>query len=981
MYLKSIKANGFKSFADKINIMLENNITCIVGPNGSGKSNIVDAIRWVLGEQSVKSLRGTSAMSDVIFMGSASRKEASRAEVSLNFDNQDHYLKSDFTEIEVKRVLYQSGESEYFINNTKVRLKDITDLFLDTGAGASSFNIISQGSVSEVINSKPIDRRSIFEEAAGVLKYKKHKEESIKKLDKTLENIGKVNLVIDELKTTIEPLKEQSENAKTYLELKDKLKNIEVATITDEISHIETKHRTLEQEINDLNQCILKEESDASKESSALEELKLKSMKLEEQINNLNQELLKSINEFKNFQNERLMYQERKKYAENELNIDQNIIHLKEELNAFDRDINLINNEILNLEKELKKEENELRNVDETISLEKIKRNKLQNQLQASTHSFFELNSKKQILENALEQDLKTPVSVKNILNNVRLKGIHNTIGKLINVKEDYAKAIEIALGASVNFIVVQNEQIAKEAIQFLKENRLGRATFFPLNTIKERFIPEEALTKLKNNEGFIGVASDLINYEKTYEAIIKNQLGQVLVVKTIDDMTNISKLMEHKYRVVTLEGDIMHVGGSLTGGKSKENSSLNDRNELEKIKRTLEETNNENEKLKIQLNQFEDKLKELEIQEEQLNRKVIHLRESKKEKESFLNAKKEKQRDLSKELEGAESLQNGNVDQKLMALLELVNEAEKKKNKLEANLEFTKNEKSELTEKIEILEKEFKQKNSEYNKLQTELKNKEMELVKMDTKLDSLLISLNESYNLTYEQAKISYILELDKEIAQEQVKHLKNEIHKLGNVNLFAIDEYERVKVRFDFLNNQKEDLENSNTHLREIIKEMDTIMIEKFSTTFTKINEEFQTIFRKMFKGGNGLLKLTDPENLLETGIEIMAVPPGKKLSSVGPLSGGEKTLTAISLLFAIMNVKTVPFCILDEVEAALDEANVDAFGKYLQEFKHNSQFILITHKKRTMEYADNLYGITMQEKGVSKIVSVSLEKMET
>lgn len=434
MYLKSIKANGFKSFADKINIMLENNITCIVGPNGSGKSNIVDAIRWVLGEQSVKSLRGTSAMSDVIFMGSASRKEASRAEVSLNFDNQDHYLKSDFTEIEVKRVLYQSGESEYFINNTKVRLKDITDLFLDTGAGASSFNIISQGSVSEVINSKPIDRRSIFEEAAGVLKYKKHKEESIKKLDKTLENIGKVNLVIDELKTTIEPLKEQSENAKTYLELKDKLKNIEVATITDEISHIETKHRTLEQEINDLNQCILKEESDASKESSALEELKLKSMKLEEQINNLNQELLKSINEFKNFQNERLMYQERKKYAENELNIDQNIIHLKEELNAFDRDINLINNEILNLEKELKKEENELRNVDETISLEKIKRNKLQNQLQVSTHSFFELNSKKQILENALEQDLKTPVSVKNILNNVRLKGIHNTIGKLINV-------------------------------------------------------------------------------------------------------------------------------------------------------------------------------------------------------------------------------------------------------------------------------------------------------------------------------------------------------------------------------------------------------------------------------------------------------------------------------------------------------------------------------------------------------------------
>lgn len=978
MYLKSIKANGFKSFADKTNIILDNNITCVVGPNGSGKSNIVDAIRWVLGEQSVKSLRGTNNMTDVIFSGTEDRKEANRAEVALTFDNLDNYLKSDFKEIEIKRVLYRNGESEYFINNSKVRLKDITDLFLDTGAGYSSFNIISQGSVSEVINSRPLDRRSIFEEAAGVLKYKKHKEESLKKLDKTLENISKVNLVIEELEKTVEPLKKQSENAKIYLDLKEELKNIEVSTITEEIKNIHELHQKLESDLDNINEILRNTSTDTSTTSSELEDLKLKNIKLEEQINNTNKELLKSSEEYNKLQSENLMYQERKKYSSNDL-MDQNVINLKEEINSYDIVINTLDNEIKNIDKSLKQNENDLRNTNEEISLEKIKRNNLQNKISSNTKELFMQNSKKEILENNILNDVKVPNSVKNILNNIRLKGIVNTIGKLFEVEETYTTAINITLASSLNFVVVETDNDAKKAIEFLKENKLGRVTFFPLNIIKERIITNDYLNKIKDIKGFIGIASDLITYDKTYDNIFKNQLGQVIVVDNMDTMTNISKLIDYKYRVVTLDGEVMYAGGSLSGGLLKENNFLNDKKELEKITKSINNLEIETDKLNKELTDFDNKLIELNKKEENLNRTIIHLKESKNEKENILNGKQEKVLNLSHELEGIESLKSGNVDEKLMNLLELVNTSLKKKNKLEVDLEYLKNEKNDIQEKIDILEVKTKEKTSEYNKLQNELKEKEVEKVKLDTKLDSLLLNLNENYNLTFEQASLDYTLEMDKHIALEKVKELKNKINSLGTVNLFAIEEYDRVKVRYDFLNNQKEDLENANLQLRDIISEMDNIMIERFKETFEKINEEFKNVFRKMFKGGNGILKLTEPENILETGIDILAVPPGKKLSSVGPLSGGEKTLTAISLLFAIMNVKTVPFCVLDEVEAALDEANVDAFGKYLQEYKENSQFILITHKKRTMEYADNLYGITMQEKGVSKIVSVSLENV--
>lgn len=980
MYLKSIKANGFKSFADRINIMLEDNITCVVGPNGSGKSNIVDAVRWVLGEQSVKSLRGTNAMSDVIFAGSKSRSGANRAEVSLTFDNSDQYLNSEFKEIEVKRVLYRSGESEYFINNSRVRLKDITDLFLDSGAGNDSFNIIGQGSIEAVVNSKPLERRVIFEEAAGVLKYKKRKEESLRKLEKTKENIDKVNLIIEELKVTLEPLKEQRINAKKYLELKEQLKNIEIATITNDIQIINETYAKLKIEVEETNAKLLDLDTTSSDESAKLETLKLKNIKLDEAINDMNTKLLSITSKFMNLQNEKLMYTERKKYTKAAIDVDQDIVKLKEEILELDKSINVLDNEATLLEERIKKLGHDLRDVNEEQSFNKIKRNSTNIKYQTNLRDLFSLKSKAEVLENNILNDTKLPNAVKNILANDRIKGVYNTIGKLIEIPDEYTTAIDIALGASANFLVVEDKSVAKKGIEFLKENKLGRATFFPLNIIKEKFIPKDIMDRLTEMNGFLGVASDLVENDSKFDSIIKNQLGNVLVVDNIDSLNRIGRILEYKFRIVSLDGEIMHTGGSLTGGSNKNsNSLLKDKAELENIKNICSQKEEENKKLQEEINEIDKNQDILKEKEEEINRNLINLNESLNEKNNSITTKKQKQLELKKELDGSLSLKEGNVDDKLMVLLDEVNEAETAKNITEANLNDLKEEKSKLASEIEELEHKYREKNSNYNKLQNDLKNKEVQLGKLDIKLDNLLLNLNENYNLTYEKAKLDYILEVDSDVAKSEVNRLKTDISRLGEVNVFAIEEYERVGTRYDFLVNQKEDLENASINLTSVIEEMDAIMIDKFSTTFNRISEEFKNVFKKLFKGGNGMLKLTDPENILETGIEIVAEPPGKKLNSIGLLSGGEKTLTALSLLFAVLNVKTVPFCILDEVEAALDEANVDAFGKYLQDKKENSQFILITHKKRTMEYADTLYGITMQESGVSKIVSVKLENI--
>ncbi len=978
MKLKSIRALGFKSFADKMEMEFKTPITAIVGPNGSGKSNIVDAIRWVLGEQSVKSLRGGGAMSDVIFAGSETRAPFKRAEVSLTFDNTSMFLNTSLTEVEVKRVLYYTGENEYYINNTKVRLKDITNLFLDSGLGMDSFNIISQGNIEAIVNAKPVERRYILESAAGVLKYRTRKNESLRKLEKTRDNLEKVELVIEELKTQVIPLKEQSEVAKKYLEYKSDLENKEIALTTYDITNLNKRYEEIDKIKASLNEKKEQSELKNTKEITLVEQLKTRMIHVEDDINKYSNDLILVNEELAKLNGEKMMLQERQSYEVSHEKVNNEYLKLQEEkLNILKRKETL-ESELTTLTSTLNNLENKKRDIEEKISIFNVKFNRHKNEMERLNRDIYSLQNKKDILENNILEDASVPYAVKNVLSHPRLKGIHNTIGKLINTKDIYLNAIDVTMGASSNFIVVDNESCAKEAIKYLKEQGLGRATFFPLNVIKGKEVPKSVIDSLKNETGFIDVASHLVEFEPTYKDIIENQLGNVLVAKDIDAMNRIGKSTGYRYRVVTLDGEIMHTGGSLTGGSlKKQTSTLKLKSDLRKTEKDLELVK---ENMTILQKKNIDFLKEQEDNNtinENLTREIISLNEKISQKKILVNDIKKEEENISIRLDGAQSIITNDTEKQMLSLLNSIKDKEIIKENLNNKLSELKSTRSDISSEINALDKEISEKNSEYHKILNEIHEYELETSKMDTKMDYLLNLLNETYHMTYEHAKREYTLDIASDIARESVSSLRKAMNRLGDVNIGSIKEYERVNERYTFLTSQKNDLDTSIADLLEIIKEMDEIMINRLTEAYEKISDEFERIFKKMFKGGSGKIKLTDPDNILETGIDIIAEPPGKKLNHIALLSGGEKTLTAISLLFAILNVYPVPFCVLDEVEAALDEANVDTFGKYLQEQEDKSEFILITHKKRTMEYAKTLYGITMQEQGVSKIVKVKLE----
>ena len=975
MYLKSIRAQGFKSFADKLDLEINPGITGIVGPNGSGKSNIVDAVRWVLGEQSVKSLRGQNNMTDCIFSGSESREAQKRAMVALVFDNSDHYLHSDFKEVEIKRIVYSTGENEYFINNARVRLKDVTDLFIDSGAGTSAFNIISQGNVTDIVNSKSSDRRVIFESAAGVLKYKKRKEESLKKLEKTEENLMRIKLVIDELATTVEPLKEQSIVAKKYLNIKDELESIDIALIAKDITDLNLEYTKITEEIKNLKEKLLTLKD--SSEDSKLETLKFRSLELEENLNKKKEELLKVTENLSDLNGEKKLTIERQKYETNNDVLENNLIKLKEKELELNKNITLCEREVLDIENSINSERSKGEDVKNNLLVLKVKKSTASNTLMDTSKAKFLLENKIQILENNILSAESAPVSVRNILNNPRLHGIHNTIGKLIDIPEKYLVATDIALGASSNFLVVDDENAALNAIDFLKDRKLGRATFFPLNVIKGKYVNNEVIDDIKNINGYIGVLSDLIDFDPKYRNIVENQLGQVVVVDNERTLNIIGKLINYKYKVVSLDGEILHVGGSITGGTSKKNTMLNEKNELNKLKSELQKMDIKIKDLTDEVNDITNNMEELEERENVLNKYVILLNDELFNKKTNLSRLNEEHKNVLSELEGINDMKSNKLDDHLMKLMEKINNLSKTRELIEKDIKLITKEKNDLNDEINILDKKLRDSSSSYNIVNNELKSKEVASGKLEVKLDNLLGDLNNNYNLTYEAASSSYTLEMDADIARDRVSNLKRELNKLGNVNLGSIEEYERISKRYEFLTSQKFDLESASMELKGIIKEMDDIMVEKFDKSFESIKQEFSKIFKMMFKGGKGELALSDPDDLLNTGIDIVAIPPGKKINSPVALSGGEKALTAICLLFAMLEVKPSPFVILDEAEAALDEVNVDMFGKYLSEEKTRSQFIVITHKKRMMEYADSLYGITMQESGVSKIVSAKLE----
>lgn len=980
MYLKEIKASGFKSFADTIDIELTNGISGIVGPNGSGKSNVVDAVRWVLGEQSVKQLRGEGAMSDVIFTGSKSRRAASFASVTLVFDNSDKYLNIEYDEVQIKRTIYKTGENEYFINNTKTRLKDILELFMDTGASKESFNIISQGDVANILSGKAEDRRVIFEEASGVLKYKKRKDEALRKLSKTHDNMARVDDIISELNTNMEPLKKQSEDAKIYLEKKEKLENVEIALTVNDIEKYNYEYKYSKEKVSELTLSITKMLSENSSEQAKIETIKNNISKLNSELYLKQQELVKVSANAEKLSGEKAMISERSKYNSEDVKLHDNIISLKEKILKIESQISALNKEIESEKSNNKVIGEKLNNTE--IKLSEIEKNKenLNSKLNQKLREITAQKHRKEVLMNSLENNSSLPYSVKNVLNNPKLTGIHGVLGKLLEFEEKYSEALEVSLMSSVSHIVCDNEEDAKEAVRYLKNNNLGRATFLPISVIKPRSIDSESYETIKFMNGFVDIASNLVKYDTKYRNIVLSLLGTIIVVDNIDNANLISKKLKNRYKVVTMTGEVVNIGGSITGGSLKKSSILSERYELENVIKDIDVLDSEIKEIENKINEVDDNYTNLELEKNSIIISVNSNSEILKNKNNVLDDLINEKSTLMAELSNNQNIVNNVVTNEEEKILnEYYKEIEKRD---ELNIEINQIHKKIELENEDLINNEssLKNNNQEYNKAQEELKSHEIKVNRLDVKIDNLLNILTNDYSISYEKAKEKYILEIDSDEARSIVSTLKREIKSLGDVNVGAIEEYDRVKERYEFLNKQKEDLMNAENVLLEIITEMDDIMKDKFSSTFNKIKEAFNETFRKLFNGGKAELKLTDPSNILETGIDIIALPPGKKLQHISLLSGGEKTLTAIALLFSILKVRPVPFCILDEVEAALDEVNVDNFGKYLKEFKGDTQFIIITHKKKTMEYADVLYGITMQESGVSKLVSVKLEELK-
>ena len=981
MYLKEIIATGFKSFADKFNIKLDGNITCIVGPNGSGKSNVVDAVRWVLGEQSVKSLRGEGSMSDVIFSGSKSRNPLNVASVELIFDNTDHFLNVPYTEISIKRRVYRSGENEYFLNGERCRLKDINDLLLDTGMGKESFNIISQGEVDRILSSSAQERRVIFEEASGILKYKKRKEEALRKLDRTHNNLDRVNDIIGELEIQVEPLREQSLKAKEYLENKNGLDKYEVALLAYDIENI---NNTLEQDRlkkEKLDKEIVTISNESSKNDAEYLEANNNLEKKEEERLELNRKLLSVTAEVERINGEKNLLIEKAKNTTDNREVQEEIRKVLEEKSSIESSINIVKEDIKNISLEQTNiEEKEQVELKEYNTL-KQKKNMLNNDYSNHDKDLISIRHKIDNLKREIDAGGDMPNSVRSILNATSLNGIHNTIGNILSIDEKYTKALNIAISSNKNFIITSDEDSAKRAINFLKDNHLGRATFFPMTVIESRYVDNNTINQISNDKDYIGVLSDLVEYNTKYKNIIENQLGTVLIVTDIDAATRISHTIRNRYKIVTLDGDVVNVGGSMSGGSIyKSTSVITLKQDLKYAEEKEELLNNEISEILKEQKEIDDEIRVFEEKLFNISKDKINIKEKYDSKNIELKSLNERLQSTSKEWESLNSINNNSISEKEQELITLYHEKNTEKETITIRINSLTKEIDDLKSKIEEHQATEKLKNSNLRNLEKQSNELNISISKNDIKIDNMLNTLNEDYELTYEKAKSDYKLDIEPDEARIKVNTYRSNIKRIGMVNLDSIEEFERVNTRYEFLTNQKNDLLKAEDTLLDIMNEMDGVMEEEFSTTFESIRVEFQNVFKELFKGGSADLKLTDPDNMLTTGIEIVASPPGKKLTTISLLSGGEKTLTAISLLFAILNVRTVPFCLFDEVEAALDEANVAQFGTYLDHYKQKTQFLIITHKKKTMEYAKTLYGITMQESGVSKLVSVKLEDRE-
>ncbi len=1179
MYLKSIEIHGFKSFANKIVFQFHNGITGIVGPNGSGKSNVADAVRWVLGEQRIKQLRGAS-MQDVIFSGTETRKPLSYAYVAITLDNSDHQLAIDYDEVTVARRIYRSGESEYLINGTPCRLKDVNELFYDTGIGKEGYSIIGQGQIDKILSGKPEERRELFDEAAGIVKFKRRKAAAQNKLENEKQNLVRVNDILSELEKQVGPLEKQSEVAKVYLRKKEELKTLDINVfllenkrLREQLSSVEEKYNLASSELNETSEKYegIKEEYeriqqeienlDAAIEAAReqLTDTGLMRGKLEGEINVLKEQINSAhgsenhLNNRKAALEEEITGKEKEKQdilndkkdtdaqvqeiaeaaakAKADLEVIQNKITelnnnieagkntiigelnqratIKSKMGRFDtmmEQINIrkaeLNSRLLRAKSDEEAREETVKKLEETfatvteelrqmteqeaaseLELGNIRENLtgLDAKLRETQNRFHQEQSKLEALTNITERYDGYGGSVKKVMEQKeKEKGIIGVVADIIQVEAKYETAIETALGGNIQNIVTDNEETAKHMIGFLKQNRLGRATFLPLTSITkpQEFKNPEALKE----KGVIGMADELVGTEKEYRNVAKAMLGRIVVVDNVDNAVKIARKFDYGIRMVTLEGELLVPGGAISGGAFKNNSNLLGRrremDELEKkVKKLSEDIKTYNQKIedtktkrnklrmdlealktemqrksieqntaRLNISQARERMEEeaesaqsLKLEEQEIETKIFEIRSGKESITQELAASEELEKTtqeqilaFQKELEGcrleeseasahagewdvkvekmrqALDYKQANVDriggeleraqaelaEILQALTENAQEVENKKNNIleiektiaashESQDASKKKLDEDITKKEELSAKQkgFFQSREEMsermNALDKEVYRLSEQKKKLEDGIESQINYMWDEYEITLSDAAGLRNEEMnDLPAMKREISGLKDEIRKLGNVNVNAIEDYKNLMERYTFMKTQHDDLVEAEKTLEGIIEELDTAMRKQFTEKFAEISREFDKVFKELFGGGKGTLELMEDEDILEAGIRIIAQPPGKKLQNMMQLSGGEKALSAISLLFAIQNLKPSPFCLLDEIEAALDDSNVGRFAKYLHKLTKNTQFIVITHRRGTMEQVDRLYGITMQEKGVSTLVSVNL-----
>jgi len=1185
LFLKSIELQGFKSFADRIVLHFNKGLTAVVGPNGSGKSNISDAVRWVLGEQSVKSLRG-SKMEDVIFAGTQHRKPLGFAQVSLLIDNTDRTLPIDFSEVTITRRVYRSGESEYFINKTPCRLKDINELFMNTGVGKDGYSIIGQGRIDEILSTRPEDRRAIFEEAAGIMKYKVRKKEAERKLESTSQNLLRIDDIIHELESQLEPLREQADKARKYLELSNELKALEVALYLDSIEKSREKIEEIDAQFKKVEKDILEEKSlleekirENRGKTERLEKLKkdleaqrAELVELDKNIDQLNSQIKLDEEKISNIElnneasshdvdelksrlkmleadiekkNVRLsaLDRDREKYVELLYNAEEKLADILSRLDESEKRIELMKQEVmdkLDILSECRTKYNSLKNEKESFSVRQKKLEteinrvvlELDNERMKLEHGQNEVKDYRDALEAKKEEingSEKTLLNLRKDLDELRTNqsklmselqaaksrsrilkdmenslegynqsvkailkaccekdgfgdGIYGALAQLIDVRENFETAIEVSLGQALQNIVTRDEYTAKNAIAYLKHNNLGRATFLPVSSIKPRYLDTDTVKRLANEKGYLGLASDMVECASEFRDIISNLLGRTVVVDNIDNGIELARKYQYGFRIVTTEGEVFNPGGSLTGGSQPaKTSSLLSRNRIireldekiaalnvriQEIEKNCEDKANEINKLEENIRVLQKEHQDLELTVLREEQRILSIKgkiEELKSRQEMLYAEK---KELGKNIESIEEeiLNENNrileIEQKIAELKATIEEIQMKRKEEQAERDAVHNDinnykvsvnsilesmdqireslrnlseekrqieaginkriqeqaknrdrieslKSEinglsekiselneiktgkiikiesLSEEVNILEEEVSgmvevvsAHNSNIQVLQDQYSRLEVRKAKLETELEAVQNRLWDEYELTWGTAQ-EYKMEItNMKQHQARVNELKTEIREMGPVNVSAIEDYSKTKERYSFMVKQRDDLVKSEEKLNRIIREMLSIMKKQFMEEFQRINRNFNEVFRELFDGGRAEVVLEDPEDILECGIEIIAQPPGKKLQNMMLLSGGERAMTAIALLFAILKLRPAPFCILDEIEASLDDANVYKFAEYIKKLADTTQFIVITHRKGTMEASDALYGITMQEHGVSSVVSLKL-----